>query len=154
MEPRTITSSELGRAFIFATDWLGVYIESVNALNVYPVPDGDTGTNMHLTMQSVRRQIQNEEPANMKQLAHAISYGSLLGARGNSGVILSQILKGFADVVRSHEQLDGDAIKRSLGNASKVADAAVMTPDQGTSRTGIRQRPAGARGRHGERHPE
>jgi len=146
MDPRTITSSELGCAFIFATDWLGVYIESVNALNVYPVPDGDTGTNMHLTMQSVRRQIQNEEPANMKELAHAISYGSLLGARGNSGVILSQILKGFADVVRSHEQLDGDAIKRSLGNASKVAYAAVMKPVEGTILTVIRKSAEGVRG--------
>ena len=91
----TLSVKDLCTAFVYATDWLGVYVEEVNALNVYPVPDGDTGTNMHLTMQSVRRQLNEERPKTMSDLAHALSYGSLLGARGNSGVILSQVLKGL-----------------------------------------------------------
>ncbi|HHO56409.1 MAG TPA: DAK2 domain-containing protein, partial [Trueperaceae bacterium] len=75
-----ISAQDLSRAFTYATDWLGVYKEEVNALNVYPVPDGDTGTNMYLTMQSVRRQLNQELPKSMAKFSHAISYGSLLGA--------------------------------------------------------------------------
>ena len=96
-QPKALTAKDLSSAFTYATDWLGVFVEEVNALNVYPVPDGDTGTNMHLTMQSVRRQLHDERPTSMHQLAHALAYGSLLGARGNSGVILSQVLKGCAE---------------------------------------------------------
>ena len=137
--PTRLSPESLRRAFAFATDWLGVYVEEVNALNVYPVPDGDTGTNMHLTMQSVRRQLHDEQPRTMAELAHALSYGSLLGARGNSGVILSQILKGFAEVVRRSREIGGDEMVAALKTASKTAYAAVMKPVEGTILTVVRE---------------
>lgn len=130
--PQALAAKALCRAFVFATDWLGVHVDEVNALNVYPVPDGDTGTNMHLTMQSVRRQLNDENPRTMEGLAHALSYGSLLGARGNSGVILSQVLKGFAEVIRDEEELDAGGLRRALSRATNSAYAAVMKPVEGT----------------------
>lgn len=134
----------LARAFAYATDWLGVYVEEVNALNVYPVPDGDTGTNMHLTMQSVRQQLGNASPKTMGELAHALSYGSLLGARGNSGVILSQILKGFAESIKGQRTLGAKAVIDALKSASKSAYAAVMKPVEGTILTVVRSAAEGA----------
>ena len=128
----TLTPGALADAFAFATDFLGVHIDEVNALNVYPVPDGDTGTNMHLTLQSVRRQLHEESPTSMADVAHALSYGSLLGARGNSGVILSQVLKGFADVAKRHDALSAAVLAKALNGASKTAYAAVMKPVEGT----------------------
>jgi uncharacterized protein len=77
-----LNSHQLAKCFVYATDWLGVFKDEVNALNVYPVPDGDTGTNMHLTMQSVRRELDIADQNRMSEVARAISYGSLLGARG------------------------------------------------------------------------
>jgi len=128
----------LADAFVFATDFLGVHIDEVNALNVYPVPDGDTGTNMHLTLQSVRRQLLEEAPTAMADVAHALAYGSLLGARGNSGVILSQVLKGFADVVKEHDALTAAVLAKALTGATKTAYAAVMKPVEGTILTVVR----------------
>ncbi|SEJ85756.1 hypothetical protein SAMN04488058_12410 [Deinococcus reticulitermitis] len=116
----------------YATDWLGVYREQVNALNVYPVPDGDTGTNMHLTMQSVRRELDTADDSSMASVARAISYGALLGARGNSGVILSQLLKGFADTVREASAVDAEVLRRALRAAQKTGYGAVMKPVEGT----------------------
>jgi uncharacterized protein len=129
----------LAEAFIFATDYLGVFIDQVNALNVYPVPDGDTGTNMHLTLQSVRRQLLEDAPTTMPDVAHALAYGSLLGARGNSGVILSQVLKGFADAIKGHATLDAPALAVALASATKTAYAAVMKPVEGTILTVVRE---------------
>lgn len=136
-EPQ-IAAAQLGTAFIFATEWLGVHVEEVNALNVYPVPDGDTGTNMHLTMQSVRRLLSEQPVATFAELSHALSYGSLLGARGNSGVILSQILKGFADSIKSKTALDSAALVEALRRGVKTAYAAVMKPVEGTILTVVR----------------
>ena len=138
-QPDRLDARGLCTAFTYATDWLGVYVEEVNALNVYPVPDGDTGTNMHLTMQSVRRQLHEENPRTMAEFAHALSYGSLLGARGNSGVILSQILKGFAEAIRDQETLSAAEIAQALRNATKTAYAAVMKPVEGTILTVVRR---------------
>jgi uncharacterized protein len=129
----------LAEAFVFATDYLGVFIDQVNALNVYPVPDGDTGTNMHLTLQSVRRQLLEDAPTTMPEVAHALAYGSLLGARGNSGVILSQVLKGFADAIKAHPTLDAPALAVALAGATKTAYAAVMKPVEGTILTVVRE---------------
>ncbi|MBS3933847.1 MAG: DAK2 domain-containing protein [Truepera sp.] len=143
-EPMQLKPRELVGAVLYATDWLGVYIEEVNALNVYPVPDGDTGTNMHLTMQSVRRQMHEDNPRTMAEFARALAYGSLLGARGNSGVILSQILKGFAEAIRECDSLDAPALVRALQEASKTAYAAVMKPVEGTILTVIRRAAEGA----------
>jgi len=139
-----LEAKDLCRAFSYATDWLGVYVEEVNALNVYPVPDGDTGTNMHLTMQSVRRQLFEEQPKTMAALAHALAYGSLLGARGNSGVILSQVLKGFAEAVRDQRALSASACIEALKSATKSAYAAVMKPVEGTILTVVRRAAEGA----------
>lgn len=143
-EPEQLSAKDLVKAFVYATDWLGVYVDEVNALNVYPVPDGDTGTNMHLTMQSVRRQLHDENPKTMKDFAHALSYGSLLGARGNSGVILSQILKGFAESVKGHASLSAPEIIEAFKNATQSAYAAVMKPVEGTILTVVRMASEGA----------
>ncbi|MFT2718394.1 DAK2 domain-containing protein [Deinococcus sp. A31D244] len=116
----------------YATDWLGVYREQVNALNVYPVPDGDTGTNMHLTMQSVRRELDTCDENSMPGVARAISYGALLGARGNSGVILSQLLKGFADTIKDTREVDTATLIRAFQAAQKTGYGAVMKPVEGT----------------------
>ena len=140
----TLSAKELSRAFSYATEWLGVFIEEVNALNVYPVPDGDTGTNMHLTMQSVRRQLMEENPRAMPEFAHALSYGSLLGARGNSGVILSQVLKGFSEAVKNKKHLDAQSVIVALESATKAAYAAVMKPVEGTILTVVRMAAEGA----------
>jgi DAK2 domain fusion protein YloV len=139
-----IVAKDLGKAFLYATDWLGVYVDEVNALNVYPVPDGDTGTNMHLTMQSVRRQLLDENPKTMPEVAHALAYGSLLGARGNSGVILSQILKGFSETIKQHADLSSQVLKAALAGATKSAYAAVMKPVEGTILTVVRGASEGA----------
>ncbi len=138
-EPETLSARQLSHAFSYATEWLGVYVDEVNALNVYPVPDGDTGTNMHLTMQSVRRQLGDENPGTMKAFAHALSYGSLLGARGNSGVILSQVLKGFGETARLHPRLGGPELAAGLAAGTKSAYGAVMKPVEGTILSVVRR---------------
>ncbi len=137
--PATWTAKDFAKALEFATEWLGVHVEEVNALNVYPVPDGDTGTNMHLTLQSVRRQLVTEAPKRLEQVARAMSYGSLLGARGNSGVILSQVLKGFAEAIKGRERLDVVALSEALLAGSEAAYAAVMKPVEGTILTVVRE---------------
>ena len=124
--------AQLAQMLRTATDWLGVHREQVNALNVYPVPDGDTGTNMHLTMQSVRRELDTSDTGSMEAVARAISYGALLGARGNSGVILSQLLRGFAESVRHQSSIDAAALKRAFLEAQKSGYKAVMKPVEGT----------------------
>jgi uncharacterized protein len=143
-DPPQLVAKDIAKAFLYATDWLGVYIDEVNALNVYPVPDGDTGTNMHLTMQSVRRQLLDENPKTMQEVAHALSYGSLLGARGNSGVILSQILKGFSESIKAHTTLGAAEVRTALQSATKSAYAAVMKPVEGTILTVVRMSSEGA----------
>ena len=131
-DPRVLSALDLAAAFRYATEYMAVYIEEVNALNVYPVPDGDTGTNMHLTLQSVRRQLDQELPRTMGDVSHALAYGSLLGARGNSGVILSQVLKGFADTAKRQPSLDAASLSSAFESAAKSAYAAVMKPVEGT----------------------
>ena len=130
--PSAFGAGDLAAAFRYATEYLAVHIDEVNALNVYPVPDGDTGTNMHLTLQSVRRQLDDELPSTMRDVCHALAYGSLLGARGNSGVILSQVLKGFAEIAKAKEALDAPTLARALRGAAESAYAAVMRPVEGT----------------------
>ncbi len=136
---------ELAHAFVFATQWLGVHVDEVNALNVYPVPDGDTGTNMHLTMQSVRRHLSDGTPHDLDALAHALSYGSLLGARGNSGVILSQVLKGFAEELKGQRVVDDAVLAEALVSGAASAYAAVMKPVEGTILTVVSESAEAAR---------
>lgn len=143
---QTLKPADLARMLRYATDWLGVYREEVNALNVYPVPDGDTGTNMHLTMQSVRRELETADTGSMAGVARAISYGALLGARGNSGVILSQLLKGFAEVIKDKQEVDAPTLIRALDAAQRSGYGAVMKPVEGTILTVARGVSEGARG--------
>ncbi len=141
-----LTGPQIAAAFRYATDWLGVYREQVNALNVYPVPDGDTGTNMHLTLQSVRRELDTCDENDLKSVARAISYGALLGARGNSGVILSQLLKGFADAIGDLKRVSASQLAHALQSAQKCGYRAVMKPVEGTILTVAREAAAGAKG--------
>ena len=146
-----LNPQNLTKAFIYATDWLGVYVDEINALNVYPVPDGDTGTNMHLTMQSVRGHLSERPIRTMNELAHALSLGSLMGARGNSGVILSQVLKGFAEVIKEKSQVDVATCIKALKNATKSAYGSVSKPVEGTILTVVRRSAEGVE-EHGFSH--
>ncbi|TBH17488.1 DAK2 domain-containing protein [Thermus thermamylovorans] len=140
------TPGELAEAFRYATDWFRVYVEELNALNVYPVPDGDTGTNMHLTLEAVRRELDLADTSRMPEVARAIAYGSLLGARGNSGVILSQILKGFAEAIRRKDLLDASILREALRLGAETGYRAVMKPVEGTILTVARAAGEGAKG--------
>lgn len=110
--------------------------EALNRLNVYPVPDGDTGTNMSLTIQSVLDEVEGAE--GMAQVTGAIAHGSLMGARGNSGVILSQILRGLSDTFRGHQEVGTAALVQALARASDAAYEAVVRPVEGTILTVLR----------------
>ena len=137
---------EVAEAFRYATDWFSVYVEELNALNVYPVPDGDTGTNMLLTLEAARRELDLADPSRMSEVARALSYGALLGARGNSGVILSQILRGFAEVIRKAERLSPPLLIQALRMGADTGYKAVMKPVEGTILTVARGAAEGASG--------
>jgi len=112
--------------------WLRVNQQTVNLLNVFPVPDGDTGTNMVLTMQSAWAEIDNLGHRHVGQMAAAISQGALMGARGNSGVILSQLWRGFARALHDQETLDGPSLARAFADARDTAYKGVVRPVEGT----------------------
>ncbi len=112
--------------------WLRTNQQTVNALNVFPVPDGDTGTNMLLTMQSAYAEIANLGHRNAGQMAAAIAQGALMGARGNSGVILSQLWRGFARGVHGHETIDAATLSRAFAEARDTAYKGVVRPVEGT----------------------
>jgi len=121
-----------------ALTWLKVNQEVVNALNVFPVPDGDTGTNMVLTMQSAFDEIANSPEVNIGKMAQKLSHGALMGARGNSGVILSQIWRGFARALDNHETLDVPLLTKALVEAKETAYKGVVRPVEGTILTVIK----------------
>lgn len=106
--------------------------EYINELNVFPVPDGDTGTNMTLTIMSAAKEVNALEKPDMESIAKAISSGSLRGARGNSGVILSQLLRGFTKEIREYEEIDAAVLARACERATATAYKAVMKPKEGT----------------------
>jgi DAK2 domain fusion protein YloV len=112
--------------------WLRTNQESVNALNVFPVPDGDTGTNMVLTMQSAYNEVLDLPERNIGKMIHAVAHGALMGARGNSGVILSQIWRGFARALDDHEVLDGPLFVQAFMEARDTAYRGVVRPVEGT----------------------
>lgn len=112
--------------------WLRTNQQTVNALNVFPVPDGDTGTNMVLTMQSAYNEISQLGHKNVGQMAAAIAQGALMGARGNSGVILSQLWRGFARGLHNHDVLDANALAQALAEARDTAYKGVVRPVEGT----------------------
>ena len=128
----TIDAKLLARMFLAGAKNLEVKKEWINELNVFPVPDGDTGTNMTLTIMSAVKEVNNLEDVQMTALAKAISSGSLRGARGNSGVILSQLLRGFTKGIRDLEKLDAVALARAVDKGVETAYKAVMKPKEGT----------------------
>lgn len=132
MSTNKIDAIVLKKALIGALNSLGENKEMVDALNVFPVPDGDTGTNMLLTMKSAVTNAVKEENKTVKEISGALSKGALLGARGNSGVILSQLLRGFKEAVEDKEYIDIEALMEAFVKASEVAYKAVMRPTEGT----------------------
>lgn len=136
---------ELKRAMRAATAWLARNAESINALNVFPVPDGDTGTNMALTMQAALQQIAGSPSHSAAEIAAGISQGALMGARGNSGVICSQIWRGFAEEIVGKERISARDFADALVAATSTAYRAVLKPVEGTILTVIRDTGEGAR---------
>lgn len=129
----TIDSKALSRMFLAGAKSLESKKEWINELNVFPVPDGDTGTNMTMTIMSAAREVSAlSDDADMKTVCKAISSGSLRGARGNSGVILSQLLRGFTKVASEHESLDIPLLVEAIDRAVETAYKAVMKPKEGT----------------------
>lgn len=118
--------------FEAALAWLRTNQQTVNALNVFPVPDGDTGTNMLLTMQAAYNEIASSNERNIGKIAHAVAQGALLGARGNSGVILSQLWRGFARALDNLETMDTPMMVRALVEAKNTAYKGVVRPVEGT----------------------
>lgn len=110
----------------------------INALNVFPVPDGDTGTNLVMTVQAVSDQLEQASPESMGDLTKAITLGSLMGARGNSGVILSQIIRGICETIAAAEEIGPSTVASALENAVKIAYQAIRKPVEGTMLTVIR----------------
>tara|TARA_B100001113_G_scaffold7729_1_gene6313 strand:+ start:343 stop:1983 length:1641 start_codon:yes stop_codon:yes gene_type:complete len=123
--------------------------EALNMLNVYPVPDGDTGTNMSMTAESVVNALKEiPEEAEITEVTSSIAHGSLMGARGNSGVILSQVLRAFSSEVGSSGVLDASSAAKGLSEAAKAAYGAVMTPVEGTILTVVRESAEAAKETH------
>ena len=129
---KTIDARILSRMFLAGAKNLEAKKEWINELNVFPVPDGDTGTNMTLTIMSAAKEVKALENPNMLAIAKAISSGSLRGARGNSGVILSQLLRGFTKEIREHDEIDTSILARACERATATAYKAVMKPKEGT----------------------
>lgn len=142
---KTIDTSMLQKMFLAGAANLEAKKEFINELNVFPVPDGDTGTNMTLTIMSAAKEVSSLEKADMTSIAKAISSGSLRGARGNSGVILSQLLRGFTKEIRDHKEIDVPLLAKACERATATAYKAVMKPKEGTILTvakGIAQKAA------------
>ncbi len=135
---KTITSSEFKKMILVGAKQLEINRARVDALNVFPVPDGDTGTNMSLTMQSAVRELNACQSNAFSEVCTSVSKGALRGARGNSGVILSQILKGICSVLSNCQEVDTKTFAKALEQGTKVAYGAVAVPKEGTILTVIR----------------
>ena len=133
-----ITASVMKRMFIAGGKMLEVNKAQVDALNVFPVPDGDTGTNMSLTMMAAVKEINALNSTSMSELAERLSKGALRGARGNSGVILSQILKGFSNIIAQDDECDARTFAKGLREGAELAYRAVSKPKEGTILTVVR----------------
>ena len=132
MEITSINTESLSRMFLAGAKNLDAKKEWINELNVFPVPDGDTGTNMSMTIMSAAREVGALSNPTMKELAKAISSGSLRGARGNSGVILSQLFRGFCKVIKEYDEVDVSVLCDAFQKAVETAYKAVMKPKEGT----------------------
>lgn len=135
MENMTIGGAMLKEMFLTGAALLEKNRAYIDSLNVFPVPDGDTGTNMSMTMQSAVKEIQNCKGTNVSDIAAAASLGALKGARGNSGVILSQILRGFARALSGKEEMAPENFAAALTTGTEAAYKAVMKPKEGTMLT-------------------
>lgn len=135
MENMTIGGAMLKEMFLTGAALLEKNRAYIDSLNVFPVPDGDTGTNMSMTMQSAVKEIQNCKGTNVGDIAAAASLGALKGARGNSGVILSQILRGFARALSGKEEMAPENFAAALTTGTEAAYKAVMKPKEGTMLT-------------------
>ncbi len=129
---KTVDGNMLRRLTAAGLTWLRTNQQLVNSLNVFPVPDGDTGTNMVLTMQSAMDETSKETNRSIGQVAHSIAHGALMGARGNSGVILSQIWRGFSRVLDDLEKMDVGNMAAALSEARETAYKGVVRPVEGT----------------------
>ena len=132
MEVSTINAAVFAKMFLAGAKNLEAKKEWINELNVFPVPDGDTGTNMSMTIMSAAKAVSELENPTMKELAKAISSGSLRGARGNSGVILSQLFRGFTKVIAEYDELDVVILTEAMQKSVETAYKAVMKPKEGT----------------------
>lgn len=132
MATKTISVDMLAKMFLAGAQNIEAKKEYINELNVFPVPDGDTGTNMSLTIMAAAKEVTALSGSDMKELAKAISSGSLRGARGNSGVILSQLLRGFTKAIREEKEIDVLALAAACSRARDTAYKAVMKPKEGT----------------------
>ena len=132
MAVKTINTELLQKMFLAGAANLEAKKEFINELNVFPVPDGDPGTNMTLTILSAAKEVKALENPDMVAIAKAISSGSLRGARGNSGVILSQLLRGFTKEIREHKEIDTITLAKACERATATAYKAVMKPKEGT----------------------
>ena len=128
----TIDGRDLKSLFYAGLVWLKNHQSLINSLNVFPVPDGDTGTNMFLTMQSAYGEISETDEKNLGRVIHQISQGALMGARGNSGVILSQLLRGFARALDENETMDADMLVNAFAESRNTAYKGVVRPVEGT----------------------
>ena len=132
MATKTINAEMLSEMFLAGAANIEAKKEFINELNVFPVPDGDTGTNMSLTIMAAAKEVTALENMTMETLAKAISSGSLRGARGNSGVILSQLFRGFTKAIRDSKEIDVMTLANALDKAKETAYKAVMKPKEGT----------------------
>ena len=132
MSVNTIDAGLFAKMFLAGAQNLDAKKDWINELNVFPVPDGDTGTNMTMTIMSAAREVQSLEEPSLKELAKAISNGSLRGARGNSGVILSQLFRGFSRVIKGSDEIDIPLIAEACEKAVETAYKAVIKPKEGT----------------------
>lgn len=132
MEITTMNAEALAKAFLAGAKNLEAKKEWINELNVFPVPDGDTGTNMSMTIMSAAKEVGAMENPDMASVAKAISSGSLRGARGNSGVILSQLFRGFTKVIAEYDEFDVQVAAEAFQKAVETAYKAVMKPKEGT----------------------
>lgn len=132
MATKTINVEMLAKMFLAGAGNIEAKKEFINELNVFPVPDGDTGTNMSLTIMAAAKEVSGLEQLDMKSLAKAISSGSLRGARGNSGVILSQLFRGFTKAIKEVKEINCLILANALDKAKETAYKAVMKPKEGT----------------------
>ena len=136
---KSCDGQELKEMFAAATLWLEKSASAIDALNVFPVPDGDTGTNMLLTMRSSVEEAQRVSDKNASAVMQAMAHGALMGARGNSGVILSQIIRGLARGLNGKTSFNVEGLATSLQEACGLAYKAISRPVEGTILTVLRE---------------